>query len=156
MDLFLGFTYQGFCWYLGDADASCDDTCASNGAANEAVSASNVIQDDDCTLIDHYNSALGLGLANKGSTPFWSFGYYYADTGANKYCSKMSGTVNAGVRIGEENGSSTRRLVCPCTGKGMLKHNLICENKQKRIIFSFFQKISLVHIHANLLLSKTQ
>ena len=72
--IFLGFAYQGFCWYLGDAAASCDDTCASYGEANEEISASNVIQDDDCTLIDHFDSDLGLGLGTKGGTSFWSFG----------------------------------------------------------------------------------
>ena len=110
----LGFLHQGFCWYLGAAGSTCDETCSNLGSTNEALAAGNVIQEEDCTVIEHFNTDQGLGLSGRAGTAVWSFGYYY--TGTTKYyCSKF-GSIGFGTRIGEDNSSGTRALVCACSG----------------------------------------
>ena len=94
--------------------STCDETCSNSGSTNEALAAGNVIQEGDCTIIEHFNTYQGLGLSGSGGTGAWTFGYYYT-TGTTKYCSKF-GSSEIGTRIGEDNSSGTRHLVCACSG----------------------------------------
>ena len=112
-----GFQYQGFCWYLGDAGDTCDVTCTNHGATNEAEAAGNIITDDDCTVILHFNSTQDLGLASYRGTSYTSFGYYYTDDVSDYFCTESTGSFGGiGSRSGETNPRNTRRLVCACTG----------------------------------------
>ena len=114
-----GFTYQGFCFHLGGAGDNCDDVCTSHGSTNEALAASGVVVEEDCTIIDHFDATLGLGLGSPAtSNPYWHFGYFYT-TGTSKWCPKYgSDNDGSGVRVGEtqKSGGSTRRFICACSG----------------------------------------
>ena len=97
------------------AGSNCDDTCTSHGATNEATAASNAIAEGDCTVIDHFDTSLGLGLGSESSNnPFWHFGYFYT-YGSTKWCVKY-GSSGIGAKVGESNTNIDRRPVCACTG----------------------------------------
>ena len=110
----IGFQHRGFCWYLGDPGSTCDATCSRFGFTNEALAAANVIQQDDCTIIEHFNTVQGLGISGDGATAAWGFGYMYTN-GKVRYCTNFS-SISIGTRIGEANSSPIRRLVCACEG----------------------------------------
>ena len=119
---FLGYFHLDFCWHVGLTGATCDETCSNVNSANEALGAANVFQEGDCTILDHFNANQGFGLSGSGSggggTGAMTFGYFYT-TGSTRYCTKY-GTSEIGTKIGEDNNSNTRRLVCACSGNRYL------------------------------------
>ena len=121
--------YQGFCWHLGAAGDTCDETCANFNAANEALGASNVISSGDCSIMEHFNNDLGLQLSGNMGASTWGFGYMFTFS-TTRFCSAYSST-KIGANVGEQNTNIDRRLVCACTG------NHIQSYKRNAQIFSF-------------------
>ena len=107
------FQYHGISWYLGDPGSSCDTTCKEEHMINIAVTASQVIKQDDCTVMDKFLKYGKTNLTEKSDTNSWTFGYFY--NSYNKYvCTGYGPFVNTGVGPGQTNSHSDRRLVCPC------------------------------------------
>ena len=115
----LGYQYSGFNWFLSDAGATCDTTCAGKGLQNQASAASSTIPSSDCNMINHFRTSLGLtNIVSQAATGYYTFGYYYTSS-TYFYCSNY-GSHTFGTRIGETNGATnydrTRRIVCACGG----------------------------------------
>ena len=97
------------------------------------MAASKVIQERDCTMIDHFGRKYGLGLISRDNNwNSWTFGYTFTkkDFEKNKHCARYGPNI-VGTRIGEENPPfgnifpGAVRIVCACSGNQFpFKHNL--------------------------------
>ena len=110
----------GLCWYLSLQGETCDTICSVVGGSNLASSADGLWSDhcsaaepgDVSTWFYDNGNAAGWSSAT-GSTSYHSLGYGY--TGSHYYGKCSSGTATShGTYPGDNNGSSTRSLVCPC------------------------------------------
>ena len=111
----LGFEYLGLVWYLGKAGESCDSTCKHLGLNNLAEVADGAFEEDECSLINHFRDQGETKLSTKGSTSYFTFGYFYTNH-YNYYCA-TNGSISIGVKPGKimvANGGKDRRLICPC------------------------------------------
>ena len=83
-----------------------------------------MIVEEDCTIIDHFDATLGLGLGSPSTAnPYWHFGYFYT-TDTTKWCTKYgSNNGGSGVRVGEtQKGGAFRRFVCACSCSGTIQY----------------------------------
>lgn len=113
----------GFCWYLGEAAATCDETCADTGMSNAALAAANAFPDScsaagpDGLTTHFFNNGNPAGWTGAGgSTSARSFGYGYANVGTF-YGKCASSASEVGAWPGEVNEgtlSEERQLVCAC------------------------------------------
>ena len=119
----LGFQYLGFNWYLSEEGASCDNTCNTLGLMNLATKARNFIPEGDCTLIEHFIGQTKDEQMNKGTTPFWTFGYTKV-VGNDYYCTTY-GYKEQGTKVGTKKTSPNVRIVCPCSLQGKNSQGLL-------------------------------
>ena len=80
---------------------------------NLAEAADGAIEEDDCSLINHFLDQGERELTTKGNTPYFTFGYFYTDS--YLYFCAHNGSTIIGVKPGKILlSNSDRRLICPC------------------------------------------
>ena len=80
---------------------------------NLAEIASDVVEENDCTLMYHFLDQGTTELIERGGTSYFEFAYFYTYS-YYYFCTHYGDADNAGVRPGTNNDDKFRRVVCPC------------------------------------------
>ena len=71
------------------------------------------VEEDDCTLMNHFLDQGETELTIKSPTACMTFGYFYTSTNAY-YCTHYGHVTGCGVKPGYDNNNEGRRVICPC------------------------------------------
>ena len=87
-----------------------------NNSAGDELFAHGALEDEDCSLINHFLDQGERKLTRKGDTGYFTFGYFYTDH--YLYFCATKGDFEIGVKPGNPvplgSNNPTRRLICPC------------------------------------------